>query len=123
MSNSHDNNMFINLISDRPANIAKALRFGRKFQGAGWKVFLSVNIDAVTLVKPGTDLGPCPVTGNSLVQMLADFHSEGGRVLVGKECLGQAGISPDQLPEGYEVAALPMTMEIMSLPDLKIITW
>ena len=39
--------IFINLISDRPANVAKALRFGRKFLAAGWSVSLYANLDAV----------------------------------------------------------------------------
>jgi predicted peroxiredoxin len=115
--------MFINLISAAAANQAKALRFGRKFLAAGWQVYLSINIDAVNMVAPGAELITCPVTGKPLTELLAAFHAEGGRVLVGKECMGVVGIKPEDLPAGFEVAGFPGTEEIMSIPDLKIITW
>nr|MEE4269137.1 hypothetical protein [Candidatus Krumholzibacteria bacterium] len=115
--------MFINLISAAAANQAKALRFGRKFLAAGWRVHLSINMDAVNLLAPGAELAMCPVSGKPLPTLLEAFHTEGGRVLVGKECMGLAGINPDDLPAGYEVAAFPVTEEIMAIPDLKIITW
>ena len=123
MSNTQQNNLLINLISDRPANIAKALRFGRKFLAAGWKVTLLANIDGVQLVNPAADLAPCPVTGNPLPGMLAAYQAEGGELLVGKECMGLAGIDEEQLPAGAEVAAFPRTEALMATPDLKIITW
>jgi predicted peroxiredoxin len=123
MPNSQRNNLLINLISDRPANIAKALRFGRKFLAAGWKVTLLVNIDGVQLVNPAADLAPCPVTGEPLPKLLAAYQAEGGDVLVGKECLKLARMQVDQLPPGAEVASFPRTEALMATPDLKIITW
>lgn len=123
MTESHVNNMFINLISDRPTNVGKAIRFGRKFLAAGWKVTLSLNIDAVQVLNPEVDLGPCPVAGQPLPAMLQLYVAEGGRVLVGRECLKLAGLERLDLPEGLEIAAFPVVEELMSIPDIKIITW
>lgn len=123
MANTQQNNMLINLISERPANIAKALRYGRKFLEAGWQVTLLVNIDGVQLVNPRGDLAPCPVTGKPLPRMLAAFMDEGGRTLVGKECMTLAGIAPEELPRGAVVASFPVTEQLMSIPGLKIMTW
>lgn len=123
MSNSHKNNMFINLISDHPTNVGKAIRFGRKFLEAGWEVTLSVNIDAIQVLNPEAELGPCPVAGKPLLELLQLFLAEGGRTLVGKECLKLAGLQENDLPEGLEIAAFPVVEELMSIPDLKIITW
>ena len=115
--------MFINLISGQPANIAKALRFGRKFLEARWQVTLSINIDAVIMLDPSGDLEPCPVSGQPLPEILKAFQAEGGRILVGNECLKLAGLSSETLPAGIEIAAFPLMQELMSIPDLKIITW
>ncbi len=123
MANSQKNNLLINLISDRSANIAKALRFGRKFLAAGWNVHLSVNMDAVVLVAPSCELAPCPVTGQPLSQQLQGFMDEGGHVVVGKECMKLQGMNPDELPAGMKVAGFPDTERLMATPDLKIITW
>ena len=123
MPNSQQNNMFINLISDRPANVAKALRFGRNFLAAGWQVTLSLNIDGVQVVNPAAGLGPCPLTGKPLVGLLQTFLAEGGRGLIGKECLKLAGLDTQALPGGMEIAAFPLIKDLMATPDLKIITW
>ena len=123
MSNSQQNNLLINLISDRSANIAKALRFGRKFLEAGWNVHLSINMDAVVLVAPSCDLAPCPVTGEPLAEQLQGFIAEGGHALVGKECMKLQGLNPDDLGEGLRVASFPETERLMGTPGLKIITW
>ncbi|MCB1184986.1 hypothetical protein KDM41_16280 [bacterium] len=120
---AHAPTILINLISDRPAHIAKALRFGRKFLADGTSVILSVNIDAVVLVDPERDAGRCPVTGKPLTDLLRAFAAEGGRVLVGRECLGLIGRGPEDLPAGCEIAAFPLMAEIFATPDLKTITW
>lgn len=123
MAKPQQNNLLINLISDRPANIAKALRFGRKFLAAGWQVTLSINIEAVVLVNPEAELGPCPVSGKPLTQLLSAFMAEGGEAKVGKECLGLTGMKEDDLATGLSIATFPDTEKLMATPGLKIITW
>lgn len=123
MANPHKNNMLINLISGQPANIAKALRFGRKYREAGWGVTLLINIEAVVLLDPAGGLGPCPLTGEDLSGQLRAFLDEGGCALAGKECLGLAGIPVASLPPGVAIATFPVTEAILTTPDLKILTW
>lgn len=123
MGNSKQNNMFINLISGRPANIAKALRFGRKFVAAGWRVTLSINMDAVVVAIADGDPGNCPVTGQPLGDQLQAFLDEGGLGLVGNECLKLAGVGPEGMVPGLGIAEFSLMQELMATPDLKIITW
>ena len=123
MANSQKNNMLINLISDRPANVAKALRVGRVFLDGGWEVTLSLNVDGVQVVNKAAELGPCPVTGKPLLQLLEAFLGEGGRGLVGKECMTLAGLEPEALLPGLEIAAFPLMEELLATPEIKILTW
>jgi predicted peroxiredoxin len=123
MSSVQPGTLLINLVSDRPANISKALRFGRKFLAAGWQVHLLINIDAVVLVQPDSDLAPCPLTGQPLSQQLQDFMGAGGDTLVGKECLKLAGIAEESLGEGLRIASFPLTEQILSIPNLQTMTW
>ena len=123
MAKAHVNNMFINLISEKPANAGKALRFGRKFLGSQWQVILSINLEGVKLIDPTLEGENCPVTGVPLKKMLNAFIADGGKVLVGKECMGQVGIPDTALWDGMEVAAFPVPEEIKSRENLSIITW
>lgn len=123
MAKAHANNMFINLVSDTPANAGKALRFGRKFLAANWQVVLSLNIEGVRLIDPDAVGENCPVAGVPLKKMLRAFIAEGGHVLVGKECLGLAGIPESALQEGMWVATFSVLEEVMSRENLRIITW
>ena len=75
MGNTQKNNMFINLVSGRPASVAKALRFGLNFLKAGWDVALLLNIDGVQVINPVMEIGLCPVTGQPLPEMLKDFRA------------------------------------------------
>jgi len=115
--------IFINLISDRPANVAKALRLGRKFLAAGWPVTLYLNLDAVAVVDPRAGLGPCPITGAPLAQQLDEFVAAGGRGLLGAECLKLAGMTPEQLPPGLATAAFPLVEELLGAEGVRVITY
>ncbi len=115
--------LMINLTTDRSAPIAKALRFGRRFLAGGWQVHLLLNVDGVRLVDPTTDLYPCPVTGKPLEEMLTSFLAEGGKGLVGAECMKLVGISAESLEDGLEVASFPKIEELMSLPNIKILSY
>ena len=52
MTRKSEKNLLINLISNQPSNIGKALRMGRKFLAAGWGVTLFLNVDGVGLLDP-----------------------------------------------------------------------
>lgn len=123
MGNTQKNNMFINLVSGRPASVAKALRFGLNFLKAGWDVALLLNIDGVQVINPVMEIGLCPVTGQPLPEMLEDFRDQGGRVLAGKECLDQARIKPEGVPDWIEIATFPLLEELMSRPGIRTMTW
>jgi len=115
--------LMINLATDRSAPIAKALRLGRNFLADGWQVNLLLNVDGVRLVDPKADLYPCPVTGKPLSGMLSAFLADGGKGLVGAECMKLIGLSEDDLGEGLEVASFPKIEALMALPDLKILSY
>jgi predicted peroxiredoxin len=120
---SETNKLMINLTSSRSAAIAKALRFGRKFLAAGWQVHLVINVDAVQLINPDAGLEPCPVTGKPLTAILSGFISDGGKGLVGAECLKLSGLDGSDLAEGLEVATFPKIEALMLQPDIKILSY
>lgn len=120
---SENKTLLINLATDRSPSIAKALRFGRKFLAGGWQVHLLLNVDGVRLVDPTADLYPCPVTGKPLEGMLTAFLADGGKGLVGAECMKLVGISEDSLEEGLEIATFPKIEALMSQPDIKILSY
>ncbi len=115
--------LFINLISDDFANAGKALRAGRKFLEAGWTVTLSVNITAVRLLDPAVGGRPCPVAGKPMNALLRAFQSEGGRVLVGAECLKLNGMGEEDLFPGMEIAKFPLIEECLAVPGVVTLTW
>ncbi|MGD9546274.1 MAG: hypothetical protein AB7V45_01880 [Candidatus Krumholzibacteriia bacterium] len=115
--------LVLNLISDREPNIAKALRFGNNFLAAGWEVTLSINVDAVALLDPGASLGPCPVTGKPLRTILETFMAEGGRVLVGLECLKLAGLGPECLSGSMVPADRALWQELLTRPGTVVFTY
>jgi len=121
--NNKSKTLLINLISQENSNVGKALRIGRKFLGAGWQVVLSVNIDAVKLLDPDVGQQLCPVAGKPLISLLKVFQDEGGRVLMGKECLALAGLSEADLLPGMEVAKFPVMEEILGRPGTRTMTW
>ncbi|MBU2500451.1 hypothetical protein KJ682_03880 [bacterium] len=115
--------LVLNLISDREPNIAKALRFGKRFLAGGWDVTLSINVDGVVLLDPGARLGPCPVTGKPLRAILDEFMEEGGRVLVGPECLKLAGLGPDCLAGSMVPADPALWQELLTRPGTVVFTY
>ncbi|MCP4290983.1 MAG: hypothetical protein GY780_04000 [bacterium] len=126
MSNSKGNEkktLLINLINNEAANAGKALRVGRKFLAADWQVSLSINIDGVKLLEPSASGDLCPVAGKSMIKLMKIFMSEGGQILVGKECLSVFGLSVDHLIEGMEIAQFPMIEELLSRPEVRTMTW
>ena len=122
MSNG-SNTLLINLISNKEINAGKALRTGRKFLAADWQVVLSMNIDAVKLLDPVASSQLCPVAGKPLVQLLKTYQADGGRVLVGAECLSLAGLSAENLFPGMELASFPLLEEILARPNVRTMTW
>ena len=122
MSNT-SKTLLINLISNEGTNAGKALRVGRKFLAVEWQVVLSLNIDAVKLLQPEFSGQICPVAGKTMIQLLKTFQAEGGRVLVGAECLGLNGMNEEHLLAGMEMAKFPLMEEILSRPEVRTMTW
>lgn len=122
MSNEQKTFM-INLISCNGTNAGKALRISRKFLKSEWRVILSMNIDAVKLLDPKVGGELCPVAGKPLLDLLKSFQVDGGRVLVGTECLALAGLGEDDLLPGMELAKFPVMEEILSREGTKTMTW
>ena len=114
--------LFINLISCNGFNVGKALRIGRRFLAADWKVVLSMNIEAVKLLDPAVGELLCPVAKKSLISMVKAFQVDGGRVLVGTECLTLAGMGEGNLLPGMELAKFPVMEEILSRPKTRTMT-
>ncbi len=115
--------LLINLISSNGTNVGKALRIGRKFLAAEWKVVLSMNIEAVKLLDPVVGGQLCPVAGKPLSGLLKAFQVDGGRVLVGAECLTLAGMGEDNLLPGMELAKFPVMEEILGKLGTRTMTW
>ncbi len=113
----------INLISNEGTNAGKALRVGRKFLAAEWQVVLSMNIDAVKLLAPASSGQLCPVAGKTMVQLLKTFQAEGGRILVGAECLALHGLTEENFLPGMELAKFPIIEEILSRSQVRTMTW
>ena len=115
--------LLINLISSNSANVGKALRTGRKFLTAEWRVVLSINIEAVKILDPEFGQLLCPVAKIPMISLVKAFQVDGGRVLVGTECLALAGMSEDSLLPGMELAKFPVVEEILGLPGTRTMTW
>ena len=115
--------LLINLISCEGVNVGKAVRIGRKFMAAQWQVVLSLNIEAVKLLDPTIGGELCPVAQKPLTSLLKAFHADGGRILVGPECMALADLGEDSLLPGMELAKFPMLEEILSRPDVRTMTW
>jgi len=115
--------LLINLISCEGTNVGKALRIGRKFLGAEWQVVLSINVDAVKLLDPAVGEKLCPVAGKPLTDLVKAFQADGGRVLVGTECLALADLDQSSLMPDMELAKFPMLAEILSRPGTRTMTW
>ncbi len=115
--------LLINLISCNSFNVGKALRIGRKFLAAEWQVVLSINIEAVKILDPKIGQEICPVAGKPMIGLIKTFQVEGGRVLVGAECLSLAGLDKDNLLPGMELAKFPVLEEILSRPETRTMTW
>ena len=123
MSDNAPGQLLINLTSSAGNPAGKALRMGRKFLGTGWQVTLLVNVDAVHLVDPDAQLESCPVTGKPIPALLKGFIAEGGRVLVGKECLKVIGRQDMPLPDGCGIATFELLDELLRRPDIRTLTW
>jgi predicted peroxiredoxin len=93
--------IFVNLASEEPARVAKAVRIATKFAKAGWEATILLNVDAVSYARRRTDSPACPVTGKPLHVLLENFRAL-GTVLVGGDCLEAAGIDRADLVEGFE---------------------
>ncbi len=115
--------LLINLISCNGFNVGKAIRIGRRFLAADWRVVLSMNIEAVKLLDPAVGKELCPVAGKPLMSLVKAFQVDGGRVLVGTECLSLAGMGEDQLLPGMELAKFPVMEEILGQPGTRTMTW
>ncbi len=121
--NNSPKTLLINLISNEGTNVGKALRVGRKFLAVEWQVVLSMNIDAVKLLDPEASGQICPVAGKTVVQLMKAFQADGGRILVGAECLALIGLDEDHMLPGMELAKFPLIEEILSRPDVRTMTW
>jgi predicted peroxiredoxin len=115
--------LFINLASAEASYQGKALRMGRKMLGAGWPVTISLNVGAVSLVDPGQAAAEDPVAGKPLQAILAAFVADGGRVLVGAECMAAAGLPTDALPAGIGVADIPTVSALLADPGVRTLSW
>ncbi len=93
--------LFVNLASDEPGRVAKAVRLASKLAGQGWQATILLNLDAVAYARQRTESPPCPVTGKPVHALLAGFR-EVGTVLVGRDCLRAAGIDPGEVVPGFE---------------------
>ena len=123
MSQMAPKTMLVNSISAEPANLGKALRMSRKFLGTGWDVTLFLNVDGVRLIDPSHHDRTCPVTEVPLIALLGKFLAEGGRALVGAECMKLAGLDAGLLPDGVAVADFPAIEELLGRPEIKTMTW
>jgi predicted peroxiredoxin len=123
MTDTPARRLLISLISSAPANLGKGLRMARKFRGAGWDVTLLVTVGGVHLLTAEGGALPCPVQQKPLAALLSGVIADGCRVLVGGECLGAAGLTPADLPEGVTVASLEALDAVLVQPDLRIMTW
>ena len=115
--------LLINLISSNGFNVGKAIRIGRKFLSVDWQVILSMNIEAVKLLDLDVGQQLCPVAGNPLIGLVKAFQVDGGRVLVGTECLALAGLKEENLLPGMEMAKFPVMEEILGRPETRTMTW
>ncbi len=123
MNSKSEKSLLINLISSGPINVGKALRMGRKFMASGWEVTLFLNVDGVGVLDSKFGDKLCPVAGKPLSVLLEGFLADGGNGMVGAECLKLFSLDKEQLPKGMGIAEFPMVEELLSCPEIRIMTW
>lgn len=114
--------LFINLTTEAAPRASKALRMARKFLTAGWDVTMLVAIDGVRLADANGPAADCPVTGKPLRAMLAAVAAE-ATVLIGKDCLGEAGLADATLVPGCRVSDMEILQERLKLPETRTLSY
>ena len=123
MGSGSDKNLLINLISSKAGNVGKAIRMGRKFVAAGWEVTLFLNVDGVAVLDPILSKEICPVADKPVADLLEAFLAEGGKGLVGAECLKLASLRTDRLPPGMGIAEFSLVEDLLGTPGIQTMTW
>ncbi|WP_022850058.1 hypothetical protein [Limisalsivibrio acetivorans] len=109
--------LFVNLTSDEGWRAAKALRFSTQALMRGHAVTILLNIRAVfvaDITKKGFD---------DERDLIRGVIEKGGRILIGPDCMNEAGMPAENVMKGVETATADSVFEAAMAEDAKIISW
>lgn len=117
--------LFINVTSEDPWKVSMAAFFGLNFalkQGHG-PVVMFVNVQATPLFTRGKAAVRSEQFGKTVQEMVREFKSAGGKVLICPVCMKALGVGEKDLMDGAQVASVQSVNEILFRPDTKTLNW
>lgn len=120
--------LFINLTTDDTWSAAKAIMFAHEkaLKGGHEPVVIWLNVRGVYLAdKKRASHVPGPMRGadTSIQQMLDNFMTAGGRVLMCQACSGAAGLTLDDYIEGVEMGDWPTIESLLWQDGMQTLAW
>lgn len=121
---STDNpSLFVNLTSNDPWRAGMAINFAQNSLNKGHEVVIYLNIQGVNLASTKIAQPINSHNGQNLQQMLKDFISQGGRVIICPSCMEQAGVSQEDLIEGVEMSSPDVIETTLYRDQVRVMSW
>jgi predicted peroxiredoxin len=115
--------LFVNLTTDDPWRGAMAIGFAQQMLQKGHPATIFLNVSAVNLASQKLPQHTNGITGKTLQQMLQEFISQGGTVLICPNCMKQSGISETDLIQGVKMGSPQATQPLLFAEDVRVMSW
>lgn len=115
--------LFVNLTSNDPWRAGMAINFAQNSLNKDHEVVIYLNIQGVNLASAKI---PQPINshnGQNLQEMLKDFISQGGRVIICPSCMKLAGVTQEDLIEGVEMSSPDVIETTLYRDQVRVMSW
>ncbi|WP_323782094.1 DsrE family protein [Thalassovita sp.] len=120
--------LFVNLTTDDTWAAAKAIHFAhaKALKNGHEPVVIWLNVRGVYLAdkkRPSNLPGLMREADKSIQDMLKDFISDGGQVIMCQACSNAAGLSLDDYIDGVTMGTWPVVEKFLFDPNMKTLSW
>jgi len=120
--------LFVSLTTDDTWAAAKAIYFAHEkvLKNGHEPVVIWLNVRGVYLAdkkRPSHVHGLMREADKSIQDMLTDFMSDGGQVIMCQACSNAAGLTLDDYIDGVQMGSWPVIEKLLFDPNMKTLSW
>jgi predicted peroxiredoxin len=115
--------MVVHLSTDEELKAGKALRFAMQSLSFAEETILYLSAEGVRVADKSTDGFTIPTKTTNSLDVIREFIAEGGKVIVGADCMKSQGIGAGNLIAGSQQGDPKTTFALLLADNTVVMSW